>query len=80
MTIHSAPYCAHQAVFEAQKYVQEGYRWVVDVGLEKFFDRVNHDVLMENLAKRIGDRRVLTIIRRYLEAGIMAPGDGDIAL
>jgi group II intron reverse transcriptase/maturase len=65
---------AHQAVCEAQKYVQEGYRWVVDVDLEKFFDRVNHDVLMGKLAKRIGDHRVLTIIRRYLEAGVMAHG------
>ena len=65
---------AHQAVCEAQKYVQEGYRWVVDVDLEKFFDRVNHDVLMGRLAKRIGDRRVLMIIRRYLEAGVMAQG------
>ena len=62
------------AVCEAQKYVQEGYRWVVDVDLEKFFDRVNHDVLMGKLAKRIGDRRVLTITRRYLEAGVMAQG------
>lgn len=59
---------AHQAVCAAQKYVQEGYRWVVEVDLEKFFDRVNHDVLMGKLAKRIGDHRVLTIIRRYLEA------------
>ena len=65
---------AHQAVCEAQKYIQEGYRWVVDVDLEKFFDRVNHDVLMGKLAKRIGDRRVLMIIRRYLEAGVMAQG------
>jgi RNA-directed DNA polymerase len=65
---------AHQAVCEAQKYVQEGYRWVVDVDLEKFFDRVNHDVLMEKLARRIGDRRVLLIVRRYLEAGVMAQG------
>jgi group II intron reverse transcriptase/maturase len=65
---------AHQAVCTAQKYVQEGRRWVVDVDLEKFFDRVNHDVLMGKLARRVGDRRVLTIIRRYLEAGIMAHG------
>ena len=65
---------AHQAVCTAQKYVQEGYRWVVDVDLEKFFDRVNHDVLMGKLAKRIRDRRVLMIIRRYLEAGVMAQG------
>jgi group II intron reverse transcriptase/maturase len=65
---------AHQAVCTAQKYVQEGFRWVVDVDLEKFFDRANHDVLMGKLAKRIGDRRVLLIIRRYLEAGVMAQG------
>jgi RNA-directed DNA polymerase len=65
---------AHQAVCTAQKYVQEGRRWVVDVDLEKFFDRVNHDVLMGKLARRVGDRRVLTIIRRYLEAGVMAHG------
>jgi len=65
---------AHQAVCAAQKYVQEGYRIVVDVDLEKFFDRVNHDVLMGRLAKRIGDRRVLMVIRRYLEAGVMAHG------
>ena len=65
---------AHQAVCTAQKYVQEGYRWVVDVDLEKFFDRVNHDVLMGKLAKRIEDRRVLLVIRRYLEAGVMAQG------
>jgi RNA-directed DNA polymerase len=65
---------AHDAVCEAQKYIQEGRRWVVDVDLEKFFDRVNHDVLMGRLDKRIADRRVLGLIRRYLEAGIMANG------
>jgi group II intron reverse transcriptase/maturase len=65
---------AHGAIREAQRYIQEGRRWVVDVDLEKFFDRVNHDVLMERLARRIGDHRVLVIIRRYLEAGIMACG------
>jgi len=65
---------AHDAVKAAQRYIQEGRRWVVDVDLEKFFDRVNHDVLMSRLAKRIGDRRVLGLIRRYLEAGIMATG------
>ncbi len=65
---------AHDAVCEAQKYLQEGRRWVVDVDLEKFFDRVNHDVLMGRLAKRIADRRVLGLIRRYLDAGIMANG------
>ncbi len=65
---------AHDAVCEAQRYVQEGRRWVVDVDLEKFFDRVNHDVLMGKLASRIGDKRMLGLIRRYLEAGIMANG------
>jgi group II intron reverse transcriptase/maturase len=65
---------AHEAVCAAQRYVQQGRRWVVDVDLEKFFDRVNHDVLMGKLAKRISDRRVLVIIRRYLEAGVMAHG------
>ncbi|HYI02094.1 group II intron reverse transcriptase/maturase [Hyalangium sp.] len=65
---------AHQAVCEAQRYIQEGKRVVVDVDLEKFFDRVNHDVLMGRLEKRIGDKRMLGLIRRYLEAGIMANG------
>jgi group II intron reverse transcriptase/maturase len=65
---------AHDAVCEAQRYIQEGKRVVVDVDLEKFFDRVNHDVLMGRLGKRIGDKRMLGLIRRYLEAGIMADG------
>jgi group II intron reverse transcriptase/maturase len=65
---------AHDAVRAAQRYIQEGRRWVVDVDLEKFFDRVNHDVLMGRLAKRVEDRRMLRLIRRYLEAGIMADG------
>jgi RNA-directed DNA polymerase len=65
---------AHDAVCQAQQYVQSGRRWVVDVDLEKFFDRVNHDVLMARLANRVEDKRLLRIIRRYLEAGIMADG------
>ena len=65
---------AHDAVREAQRYIQEGRRWVVDVDLEKFFDRVNHDVLMGKLRNRIADRRMRRIIRRFLEAGIMADG------
>jgi len=65
---------AHDAVCEARGYVQGGKRWVVDVDLEKFFDRVNHDVLMSRLARRIADKRVLGLIRRYLSAGIMADG------
>jgi RNA-directed DNA polymerase len=65
---------AHDAIVEAQGYIQAGRRWVVDVDLEQFFDRVNHDVLMGRLAKGIGDKRVLGLIRRYLVAGIMANG------
>ena len=65
---------AHDAVREAQQYIQDGRRWVVDVDLEKFFDRVNHDVLMGKLHNRIGDQRVLWIIRRFLKAGIMVDG------
>jgi RNA-directed DNA polymerase len=65
---------AHQALRQSQRYVVEGKRWVVDIDLEKFFDRVNHDLLMSKLAMKIGDARVLKLIRRYLEAGMMADG------
>lgn len=65
---------AHQAVKAAKQYVAEGRRVVVDMDLEKFFDRVNHDLLMAKLAKKVGDGRVLKLIRRYLEAGMMAEG------
>jgi RNA-directed DNA polymerase len=65
---------AHDAVLRAQAYVQEGRSIVVDIDLEKFFDRVNHDILMGRLAKRIADRRVLRLIRRYLNAGALANG------
>lgn len=65
---------AHQAVKAAKQYVAAGRRTVVDLDLEKFFDRVNHDLLMEKLAKKIDDGRVLRLIRRYLEAGMMADG------
>lgn len=65
---------AHDAVLQAQQYAQAGYGIVVDVDLEKFFDRVNHDILMDRLAKRIGDKPVLRLIRRYLQAGILAHG------
>lgn len=65
---------AHDAVRKARGFVQEGKRWVVDVDLERFFDRVNHDILMERLARRIQDQRLLRLIRRYLEAGIMLHG------
>jgi len=64
----------HDAVRQALAYVQEGRRIVVEVDLANFFDRVNHDMLMGRLAKRIGDRRILKLIRRYLESGLMANG------
>lgn len=65
---------AHQAVEAARAHAADGYRWVVDMDLAKFFDRVNHDLLMGKLATEVGDRRVLKLIRRYLEAGMMAEG------
>jgi RNA-directed DNA polymerase len=65
---------AQQAVVKAREYVSEGRRWVVDMDLEKFFDRVNHDIMMSRLARRIRDKRVLRLIRRYLQAGMMSDG------
>ncbi len=65
---------AHQALKAAQNHVADGKRWVVDIDLEKFFDRVNHDRLMSKLADKIDDARVLKLIRRYLEAGMMQDG------
>ena len=65
---------AHQAVKAAQQYVADGRRLVVDLDVEKFFDRVNHDLLMTQLSTKIGDGRILRLIRRYLEAGMMADG------
>ena len=65
---------AHQAVRAAQRHVLEGYGWVVDLDLESFFDRVNHDLLMQRVRRKVDDRRVLTLIRRYLKAGLMVDG------
>jgi RNA-directed DNA polymerase len=65
---------AHQAVAQAQQYIADGYRWVVDLDLEKFFDRVNHDKLMARVAERIRDARVLKLIRAFLRAGVMEGG------
>jgi RNA-directed DNA polymerase len=65
---------AHQAVAQAQQYMREGHRWVVDIDLEKFFDRVNHDKLMGRVARRITDKRVLKLIRAFLNAGVMENG------
>src|SRR6516225_11545157 len=65
---------AQQAVHEAQQYIAEGHRWVVDLDLEKFFDRVNHDRLMAAVAERVADKRMLKLIRAFLEAGVMEDG------
>jgi RNA-directed DNA polymerase len=62
---------AHQAVEQAQAYLRAGYTWVVDIDLEKFFDRVNHDVLLSRVRRRVKDRRVLTLIHRFLKAGVL---------
>jgi len=62
---------AHDAVKQAQAYIQEGYRFVVDMDLEKFFDRVNHDILMARVARKVKDKRILKLIRAYLNAGVM---------
>ena len=65
---------AHQAVQKSQEYIREGYDWVVDIDLEKFFDRVNHDMLMARVARVVKDKRVLKLIRSYLESGVMVNG------
>lgn len=64
----------HQAVTKAREYVEQGKTWVVDLDLEKFFDRVNHDILMSRVARKVGDKRVLHLIRRFLQAGVMENG------
>ena len=65
---------AHQAVAQAQQYIAQGYGWVIDLDLEKFFDRVNHDKLMGQIAKRVEDKRLLKLIRTFLNAGVMENG------
>lgn len=64
----------HQAVLKAREYIAEDRKWVVDLDLEKFFDRVNHDILMSRVARKIKDKKVLLLIRKYLQAGIMIDG------
>jgi RNA-directed DNA polymerase len=65
---------AHQAVLSAREHVAAGKRWIVDMDLEKFFDRVNHDVLMSRISRKVRDKRVLVLIRRYLQSGLMRGG------
>ena len=65
---------AHQAIKQSQEYIREGYEWVVDIDLESFFDRVNHDMLMARVARVVKDKRVLRLIRAYLESGVMING------
>jgi RNA-directed DNA polymerase len=64
----------HDAVRKAQEYVRGGYAWVVDIDLEKFFDRVNHDILMSRVARTVSDKRVLRLIRRFLQSGVLCEG------
>ena len=65
---------AHEAVIKAREYIEKGYTWVVDIDLEKFFDKVNHDILMSRIARKIKDKRVLRLIRKYLESGVLING------
>jgi RNA-directed DNA polymerase len=65
---------AHQAVLQAKRYQTEGRRWVVDMDMAKFFDEVNHDILMSKIAKKVKDKKLLLLIRRYLQAGVMSNG------
>ena len=65
---------AHQAIKKARQYINEGYTWVVDIDLEKYFDTVNHGKLMSLVAREVEDKRVLKLIRAYLNSGVMING------
>ena len=64
----------HQAIKQSLEYINQGYKWVVDIDLEKFFDKVNHDILIDRLSRRIEDKRVLDLIRKYLKSGLLLKG------
>ena len=65
---------AHDTVIKAKQYIEEGYQWVVDIDIEKFFDHINHDLLMARIARKVKNKRILKLIRLYLQSGVMANG------
>ena len=65
---------AHDAIRKAKQYIEEGYQWVVDLDIKKFFDHINHDMLMARVAPKVKDKRILKLIRLYLQSGVMVNG------